>query len=411
MKFLVVEDSKVFAMMFRQLLEQAGHEALIEIDSQNAMRQVEACQPDCVLLDIMMPGVDGLTLLSRIREKYGATIKVIMVSAKAYEADRRKALDLGADGYINKVSERDVLMQRIEAILQNQPLIHFWGVRGTLPVPGERSLRYGGNTSCISMEFADGRLFVFDAGSGIKSFADQLMKSGAHPLKARIFISHPHIDHIQALPFFTPLFIKGNEFEVLGPAQDKKNMRELIAGQMDGVYFPVTMSEFAADVRYTDLGEGEVERDGVVIKTLLLNHPGHCLAYRVDYNGASFCYATDNELYPASSAYFNEDYRRQLVDFIQDVDYLVTDSTYMDEEYAAGKEHWGHSSVSEVVEVADLAGVKTLCLFHHDPDQDDDAIDAKLEFARKALLQRGSATRVIAPATGDELRLAPVEQG
>ncbi len=410
MKFLVIEDSKVFAMMFRQLLEQAGHEAIIEIDSQHAMQRLAEEQPDCVLLDIMMPGVDGLTLLTRIREKYGDAVKVIMVSAKAYEADKRKAVKLGAVGYINKVSEREILMQRIEDILLDQPVIHFWGVRGTMPVVGEGSLRYGGNTSCISLEFADGRLFVFDAGSGIKAFADRLMKSGQHPIKARIFISHPHIDHIQALPFFTPLFVKSNEFEVLGPAQDEKSMRDLIAGQMDGVYFPVTMAEFAADVSYTDLNEGTLQRDGVTVRTMLLNHPGNCLAYRVEYGGASFCYATDNELYPVQSSYYNEDYRSQLVEFIKDVDFWVTDTTYMDEEYAAGKEHWGHSSVSEVIEVADQAGVKTLCLFHHDPDQDDDAIDAKLAFARQALLERGSSTRVIAPAAGDDLRLAVTER-
>ncbi|MGJ8668736.1 MAG: response regulator [Oceanococcus sp.] len=408
MKFLVIEDSKVFAMMFRQMLEHGGHEAVIEIDSTKAMQRLEDEKPDCVLLDIMMPGVDGLTLLTQMRSKFGKSLKIIMVSAKAYEADKRKAIDLGASGYINKVSEREILLQRIEEIVQDQAKIRFWGVRGTLPVVGEASLRYGGNTSCISMQFADGRLFIFDAGSGIKNFSDHLMAKAVHPLKARVFISHPHIDHIQALPFFAPLFVKGNEFEVLGPAQDKKGMKELIAGQMDGVYFPVTMSEFAADVTYTDLPEGEFQRDGISIKTLLLNHPGHCLAYRVDYAGASFCYATDNELYPATSPYYNEDYRSQLAEFIRGVDYWVTDTTYMDEEYAAGKEHWGHSSISEVVEIADLAQVKTLCLFHHDPDQNDDAIDAKLAFAEQALRARGSSTQVIAPAMGDELSLSPV---
>ena len=407
MKFLVVEDSKVFAVMFRQLLEHAGHEAIVEIDSDQALARITELKPDCVLLDIMMPGIDGLSLLTKIREQFGAHLKVIMVSAKAYEADKRKAMSLGASGYINKVAERDVLMARIEDILQDQPRIKFWGVRGTLPVPGEGSLRYGGHTSCISVEFADGRLFIFDAGSGIKAFADTLMKRGVHPLKARIFISHPHIDHIQALPFFTPLFIKGNEFEVLGPAQQGKSMRELIAGQMDGVYFPVTLSEFAADVTYTDLNEGSFNIDGVVVKTMLLNHPGNCLAYRMEYAGATFCYATDNELYPASSSFYNEDYRRQLVEFLHGADYLVTDSTYMDDEYAAGKEHWGHSSISQVVEIADRAEVKTLCLFHHDPEQDDAAIDRKLAFAQQAMLQRGSATKVIAPAMGDELRLTP----
>ena len=409
MKFLVIEDSKAFAAMFRHMLEQAGHEALIEVDSTKAMQRVADEQPDCVLLDIMMPGVDGYSLLSQMRRAHGRQLKIIMVSAKAYEADKRKALNLGASGYINKVVERDVFLQRIEEILHDQPKIRFWGVRGTLPVVGEASLRYGGNTSCVSMEFADGRLFIFDAGSGIKSFSDHLMKQQAQALKARVFISHPHIDHIQALPFFGPLFVKGNEFEVLGPAQDTKGMKDLIAGQMDGVYFPVTLSGFAADVSYTDLNEGEFKRDGVSIKTMLLNHPGHCLAYRVDYGGASFCYATDNELYPVTSPYYNEHYRSQLSEFIRGVDYWVTDCTFMDDEYADGKEHWGHSSVSEVIEIADQAQVKTLCLFHHDPDQDDDAIDAKLAFAERALRSRGSSTQVIAPASGDELILAPVK--
>ncbi len=406
MKFLVVEDSKVFAVMFRQLLEKAGHEVEVELDSTKALERLKAARPDCVLLDIMMPGVDGLSLLQDIRQSLGADLKVIIISAKPYEADRETAKKLGASGYINKVTEQDRLLARIEEIIADQPKISFWGVRGTLPVSGPKSLRYGGNTSCISLEFADNRLFIFDAGSGIKRFSDELMRRGQASIKARIFISHSHIDHIQALPFFAPLYIKGNWFEILGAAQKGKGMRELIAGQMDGVYFPITISEFAADVQYQDIVEGSYTIDGVVVKTMLLNHPGHCLAFRVEYAGAVFCYATDNELYPQSSSFFNQDYRDQLVAFVAGADYLVTDSTYMDDEYAAGKEHWGHSSISEVVDIADRARVKTLCLFHHDPDQDDDAIDRKLEFARQAMLERGSATRVIAPAEGDTLLLA-----
>lgn len=287
------------------------------------------------------------------------------------------------------------------------PQVTFWGVRGTLPVTGRGSLRYGGNTSCISVEFADGGLFIFDAGSGIKSFSDALKRAGRKHIKARIFISHPHIDHIQALPFFTPLFVQGNVFDVLGPAQQDKGMRELIAGQMDGVYFPVTLNEFAASVTYTNLEQGDYEFDGVRMRTLRLNHPGHCLGYRLECGGAVFCYVTDNELYPPDSPDYDEAYRQRLVDFVRGADYLVTDTTYMDDEYADGKQHWGHSSVSEVVALAHRADIKTLCIFHHDPDQDDDAIDRKLAFARAQMAQLGSSTRVIAPAAGDQLDLSP----
>lgn len=287
------------------------------------------------------------------------------------------------------------------------PQVTFWGVRGTLPVTGRGSLRYGGNTSCISVEFADGGLFIFDAGSGIKSFSDALKRAGRKHIKARIFISHPHIDHIQALPFFTPLFVQGNVFDVLGPAQQDKGMRELIAGQMDGVYFPVTLNEFAASVTYTNLEQGDYEFDGARMRTLRLNHPGHCLGYRLECGGAVFCYVTDNELYPPDSPDYDEAYRQRLADFVRGADYLVTDTTYMDDEYADGKQHWGHSSVSEVVALAHRADIKTLCIFHHDPDQDDDAIDRKLAFARAQMAQLGSSTRVIAPAAGDQLDLSP----
>ncbi len=405
MKFLVVDDSKVFAAMFRQMLEDAGHAVEVELDSTKAIERISAEKPDCVLLDIMMPNVDGLTVLRQIRKELGPAIKVIIVTAKAYDTDKQAARALGAAGYINKVSEGEHLLERIEEIMSDQPKISFWGVRGTLPVSGPRSLRFGGNTSCISLEFADGPLFIFDAGSGIKAFSDTVMRAGPKQMKARIFISHPHFDHIQALPFFAPLYMKGNEFEIYGAEQKGKGIRELIAGQMDGTYFPVTVSEFAAHVEYRDIGEGEFTIDGVKVRTMLLNHPGHCLAYRIDYGGASFCYATDNELYPQSSKFYNEDYRRQLIEFVRDVDYWVTDTTYTDAEYAAGKEHWGHSTVSEVVKIAHHARVRTLCLFHHDPDQDDAAIDAKLDGARAQLKELMSATRVIAPAEGDMLRL------
>ncbi len=129
---------------------------------------------------------------------------------------------------------------------------------------------------------------------------------------------------------------------------------------------------------------------------MLLNHPGNCLGYRVEYRGRSICYITDNEIYPAFTGLREEGYINKLVNFVSDADVLITDSTYMDEDY---RQHvnWGHSPLSEVVNLAHRAKAKTLYLFHHDPNQDDRAITAKLEEATSLLRQLDSSTQCIAP--------------
>jgi ribonuclease BN (tRNA processing enzyme) len=133
---------------------------------------------------------------------------------------------------------------------------------------------------------------------------------------------------------------------------------------------------------------------------MFLNHPGQCLGYRLDYKGRSFCYVTDNELYPRSSRLYDESYVRKLEKFVADTDVLITDSSYMAEEYER-KVGWGHSSVNRAVEMADRARVKKLYLFHHDLDQTDDDIDNKLAIAQTILEKRGSSTICIAPKEGE----------
>jgi phosphoribosyl 1,2-cyclic phosphodiesterase len=312
-------------------------------------------------------------------------------------------MELGASGFINKLAEKDHLIDRILEIAESRFTLKFWGVRGTLPVPGEGSLRYGGNTNCVTLELPTRTLFIFDAGTGIKALSNALLEEKRSPVVARIFISHPHWDHINALPFFVPLYQQGNRFEIMGCSHAGLSMEQMLSAQMDGVYFPVTMHEFSANVRYRDLTEGSYTIDDMPVETLLLKHPGHCLGYRVDCNGQRVCYVSDNELYPRDSKYYDGEFHQRLVDFTRGAKFMIADATYLDEEYPA-KMHWGHSPVSEVAAIAHEAGVQTLCLYHHDPDQRDEQIDAKLAAARKKLKALGSSTVVEAPAEGDSFR-------
>jgi ribonuclease BN (tRNA processing enzyme) len=171
---------------------------------------------------------------------------------------------------------------------------------------------------------------------------------------------------------------------------------------MDHVYFPVTIKEFSANLSFTKLKEETLEVDGVEVQTILLNHPGLCLGYRVNYNNKSMCYITDNELYLENSPSYNQFDVDRLIKFIQNADVLIMDASYTDEEYPK-KVNWGHSSISRVIDIADKAKVKMLCLHHHDPSQTDKDITAKLKTAKTLLKDRNSKTRCTAPHEGDKI--------
>jgi phosphoribosyl 1,2-cyclic phosphodiesterase len=403
LRFHIVDDDPDIVAMVEQLLRAAGHQLTTSTDSHTAIDDIRERRPDCVLLDIMMPGVDGLELCRRIRQDESLrSMKIIMVTAKAFKFDERRSVELGADGYILKPIRRTTFVSRLERIVSNEIHLRFWGSRGTLPVPGRRSLRYGGNTSCVSLSFPGGGLFVFDAGTGIKELGDELMRS-AERVHAKIFISHPHWDHINGFPFFAPLYAPGNNLEILGPSHGKQTIAQLLTDQMEGAHSPMTTREFAGQVAFTDLNEGSFEVEGVEVRAMLLSHPGTCLGYRMELADRSFCYITDNELFLPSSSYYSEHYLERLTTFIEGCDVLVTDAAYTDDGYLA-KVGWGHSCVSQVAGLAHAANVKNLCLFHHDPDQDDEDIDAKLASAEKRLRELGSSANCMAPAEGDLIR-------
>jgi len=393
----IVDDSAMQADIARALLEAAGHRVVTYRSGADALQDLPGGRPDCVLMDIMMPGLDGYELCRRLRAMDAlAGTKLAMMSTKAYPFDRNRAFALGANGYFVKPLHPATFVPDLERLVADTLVMTFWGVRGTLPVSRTDAARYGGNTPCVSLAFPDERLFIFDAGTGIKALSDALMAAKRTRIDGTILLTHPHWDHINALPFFAPFYGQGNRFEICGPAHGDVTVRDLVSAQMDGVYFPITVHEFAASISYRDLCEGDVEIGGVTVRTMLLSHPGTCLGYRLEYGGRSICYITDNEFFSPDSPFYSEEYVERLADFTRGVDVLITDCTYTDEEYPR-KVRFGHSSVSQVADFAVRARPQTLYLFHHDPDQSDAVIDAKVVHVQAVLEARGVGTRVLAP--------------
>ena len=256
--------------------------------------------------------------------------------------------------------------------------VTFWGVRGSIPSPGANTRRYGGNTPCVEIRYGE-ELLIFDLGSGARALGDSLDKKG---VRASIFISHYHYDHLQGLPFFTPMFNPAHRFTLYGPSRNGLSVREILAGQMVQPYFPVTAEMvFRANVDYRELHPGEdVHLGDGVVRSLELNHPGGNVGYRVDYKGKSIVYATDIEHGSAK-----DDAR--FIEFSRGADLRIYDAMYTDDEYhgRAGppKTGWGHSTWQAAVAAANEAGVKKLVLFHHDPTRDDAGMEKLLRAVRR----------------------------
>lgn len=258
--------------------------------------------------------------------------------------------------------------------------MRFWGVRGSVPAPGPHTRRYGGNTPCLEVRCGSA-LLVFDLGTGVRALGEALARGGA-PVEATVFVSHYHHDHLQGLPFFTPLFDPRNRFTVYGAPRDGQDVRALLAGQMRQPYFPVTADEvFRSRVTYRDVRPGRAVRVGEArVRALELNHPGGSLGYRVDFGGRALVYATDVEHGSAADA--------RLADFARGADVLVYDAMYSDDEYRGvgggpSRVGWGHSTWQAAVAMASAAGVGRLVLFHHDPARSDAEVDRFVRLARR----------------------------
>lgn len=252
--------------------------------------------------------------------------------------------------------------------------VKFWGVRGSVPVPGESTAGIGGNTSCVEMRCGD-TLLVFDGGTGLRLLGKSLAKE--MPVTLHLFFSHVHWDHIQGFPFFGPAFVPGNVIHMYGGAQVAGRVESAMVGQMESPSFPVRLEQLPSTLRFHDLHAGAVVEPspGVKVSCAAGNHPGGVLAYRVEHQGRSVVYLTDHE--PEGEQ------PPAIVELTQDADLLIYDCMYTPEEYCGKKDGvprkgWGHSTFEVGAALAKQAGVGELLLFHHDPDQNDADVAEKV---------------------------------
>jgi CheY-like chemotaxis protein len=293
--------------------------------------------------------------------------------------------------------------------------VRFWGTRGSLPQAGPTTLRYGGNTSCVEVRTAGGTLIVLDCGSGAYGLGQALLAEASGPRRGHLLISHTHWDHIQGFPFFAPLFVPGYVWDIYGPGGLGGRLEETLAGQMEYAYFPITLEQLGATVRYHDLVEGTFTLDDVCITTRYLNHPALTLGYRLEADGVVLVYATDHEPHarlqpdqpgdiPAGALPVHHEDRGH-IEFLSGADLIIHDAQYTAAEYAQ-KIGWGHSPVTYVVDVALAARGKRLALFHHDPARGDAELDQVLEMCRERAAAVQSPLDVIAASEGHWLELS-----
>jgi len=269
--------------------------------------------------------------------------------------------------------------------------VRFWGVRGSIASPGPKTVRYGGNTTCIEIRTDNNELIVLDAGTGIFPLSQTLLAE--LPVNANVLITHSHWDHIQGLPFFIPNFIPGNTLRLHGcyDPVSGNGIEQVMAVQLQYSYFPVREAEMKGRIEYVTLApEQTIQIGSAKVTPYLLSHPVMDFGYRIENNGKSVFFTGDHEppynIYAPGDAQYDEyqalvdEKTRAIEKAIQGVDVLIADSSYTDTEYPS-KKGWGHGTFSSSIALAHAAGAKVLFCTHHEPTRSDDALEAAFSTA------------------------------
>lgn len=437
MKTVVIidDDAPTRAILSRYLAGKGWR--VVEADNgDTGLDLVLQNQPAAVLCDIRAPKQNGFTVCQSIREQGSLKrTRVILTTTGLFPNDRDLAFEAGADDYLCKPIESEKLLIAVEkATPEDSPesgpgpngvtatptRVRFWGVRGSLPVPGPATAFFGGNTSCIELR-ADGHVFILDAGSGIRGLGKALAEEyRGKNLAVTLFITHTHWDHIQGFPFFMPAYDAKAAVRIMGSKGAVYSLREALFEQMRSAFFPVSLNDMASHVTFEGLEEREIEIGDVKVRTIFANHPGLCLGFRFSTAVGDVVYMPDHESYaryeierqkaagenaPNAIEYAREQ-DEKVVRFWRNADVVIADAQYDNAEYPM-RLGWGHSCIDDTLDLAMGAGVKRLFLFHHDPDHDDEKMREIVSLARERVRKAGSTMNVDAAREGEEFVLQP----
>lgn len=282
--------------------------------------------------------------------------------------------------------------------------LRFWGVRGSYPAPFPTHIKVGGNTSCVEIN-VDGHVLVCDAGTGIIPLGNKIVKQATNK-NLLIILTHYHWDHICGLPFFTPAFIPDWNIDFFAPGESAQEIKQNIDSQMQSPYFPVGTETWMANINYLNPKEKELHHGPMEITNYSVHHPGITYGYQIKVGDKRIIYVSDNECQFLDKtmqnkiAEFSKEEQQMFVEMnreeyeyelnvIQSADILIHDAQYTPKDYA-DKCGWGHSCYVDVVNYAIDADVKELYLFHHDPSNDDAAIEKIYKNSQEIIESRDS---------------------
>jgi CheY-like chemotaxis protein len=419
-KIVVVDDDPVVGTLTKELLLEAGYEVQLISDSLQALDAVKRESPILVVLDIIMPGLDGLTLCRQLKnDPQTKDIRVVMVSGKAFHADRQRAKDYGAELFIEKPYNVEKFAQQVKDLVASaapspeaagpKPVelgpppgtagtvmtATVWGCRSLSPEKrGERS-KYGRATSCVSLEVG-GELLIFDAGSGLNALSAQLQKDGRYKT-LWLFLTHFHQDHVEGLGGFSCLRAPGFTLNIGGINDPDKSLADKVAEVFDaapGKYGPVS-----APIELYEMTEDTYEiLPGIQVTSFFANHPGMTLGFMVESGERKFVYCPDSELYGERGTAL-QDYDEELGKICAGADLLIHDARYTEEDYRTRLDN-GHSSWRSAVEFAGRNKIKRLVLTHHDDQYSDAVIDSVAAAAARLVAEKGYSLELAMAAEG-----------
>ena len=262
-----------------------------------------------------------------------------------------------------------------------------WGCRGSVPTPGAETVRYGGNTSCVEVSLDDGTVLVLDAGTGIRRLGLELVERGTR--RVHLLLTHLHLDHLEGLRFFAPLWDDRIELHIWGPPSPVLSLRERIAKSFSPPLFPVDLATVAAEVTFHDVPRLPWTIGGASLEAHLVMHPGPTVGFRIETPRASFAYLPDHEPALAGPIGSRSNDWISGAAIAAEVDVLFHDAQYFEDEYEE-RIGWGHSSVADAVAFARAVSARRLLLFHHEPIHSDGSLE-RLEARAQSLAGDGVA--------------------